>query len=111
MSDQETIVNPKSEKPASATKPAKVAKPRGRKGDKVITAFKNVPTDKVKLADFANQHGVSQHVLRQAKRFDDSGITGKVHCKKDKETGELMIWRDTATTATTTTATTTTTKK
>ena len=90
----DVILNPKAEKPATATKPIKSPKQRGRKGNNVATAFCAIPPTAVSLEAFSLQYNVSMHVLRQAKRFDTSGTTGKVRCKKDKETGTLMIWRE-----------------
>jgi len=96
-----TISNPRSTKnitsstaPRSATKPIKVPKKRGKKGDKIVKAFEAIPKNPVNVEDFATTHDVSVPVLRQSKRFDKSGLDGRVRVKKDKETGNLMIWRE-----------------
>ena len=82
------------DKPATATKKTKVPRKRGRKGDKIANAFRAIPTDPTPVAAFATTHGVSVAVLRQSKRFDKSTDLGSVKVKKDKETKELMIWRE-----------------
>ena len=84
------------EKPITATKPKKEAKKRGRKGDKIVKAFQAVPSTAVNAEEFAKQHNVSMAVLRQAKRFDTTGLPGAVKVKKDRTAGVLMIWRETA---------------
>lgn len=67
-------------------------KKRGRKGDKILKAFRAITAQKVNAEQFAKQHGVSLAVLRQGLRFDKTGITGKVRVKKDN--GVLMVWRE-----------------
>lgn len=67
-------------------------KKRGRKGDKILKAFRAITAAKVNAEQFAKQHGVSLAVLRQGLRFDKTGITGKVRVKKDN--GVLMVWRE-----------------
>ncbi len=84
----------KPEKPVTATKPKGEPKKRGRKGDKIITAFRSVPTEPTDAEAFAAQYGVSIAVLRQNKRFDKTDLGGLVKVRKDKELGKLMIWRD-----------------
>lgn len=81
-------------KPATATKSIKVPKKRGRKGDKIITAFKAIPSAPTSVDTFAKDNNVSVAVLRQSKRFDKSGVSGQVRVKKDKGSNTLMIWRD-----------------
>lgn len=83
--------NPSSTKPVTATK---VVKQRGRKGDKVKNAFTAIPAEPVSIDMFTQEHGVSVHCLKQSKRFDTTGLPGKVHVKKDKTTGMTMIWRE-----------------
>lgn len=67
-------------------------KKRGRKGDKILKAFRAITSTKVNAEQFAKQHGVSLAVLRQGLRFDKTGIAGKVRVKKDN--GVLMVWRE-----------------
>ena len=71
-----------SRRPITATKPSKI-----------ITAFRNVPEHPVEAEPFAETHGISVAVLRQIKRFDKTGLPGKVKVRKDHR-GVLMIWRD-----------------
>lgn len=66
-------------------------KKRGRKGTKIAQAFGAITTDPVPAEAFAESHGVSMNVLRQAKRFDRTGGT-KVRVKKID--GTLMVFRD-----------------
>lgn len=84
--------NPSSTKPVTSTK---VVKQRGRKGDKVKNAFRAIPTEPVSIDTFTQEHNVSVHCLKQSKRFDTTGLPGKVHVKKDKTSGVTMIWRET----------------
>lgn len=81
-------------KPITATKKAKVPQKRGRKGDKILTAFQSIPSTPVPVEAFMRQYGVSLAVLRQSKRFDKTGL-GTVNVKQDKESKVLMIWRET----------------
>lgn len=90
------IEKAKSTAPVTATKPAKESKKRGRKGSKIVNAFKAVPSTPVTVSAFTAEHQVSVPVLRQWKRFDKTGLKGQVRVKKDKASGELMIWRDNA---------------
>lgn len=82
------------DKPATATKPIKAPKKRGRKGDKIVNAFGAIPTSPTPAEDFASKHNVSLAVLRQSKRFDPTPDNGLVRVKKDKESKVLMIWRE-----------------
>ena len=81
-------------KPATATKPTRTPKKRGRKGDKIKNAFAAIPVTPINADAFITEHNISMAVLRQAKRFDHTGIVGGVHVRKDKESGELVVWRD-----------------
>lgn len=85
-----------STKPVTATKPKREVKKRGRKGTKILDAFRAVPTTAVPAEEFATTHSVSMAVLRQARRFDTTGLPGAVKVKKDRQAGILMIWRETA---------------
>lgn len=82
--------------PRSATKRETPKKPRGRQGSNIVNAFTKVPSEPTPVETFARENNVSVAVLRQAKRFDKSGVEGVVRVKKDKETKTLMIWRETA---------------
>ena len=84
------------EKPITATKPQKVPKKRGRKGTRIIDAFRKVPSTPVNAEEFAKENDVSLSVLRQAGRFDKTGYGGRVKVRKNRTTGELMIWREDA---------------
>jgi len=79
--------------PLTSTKPVKESKKRGRKGSKISEAFIAIPTTAIPAEQFATDHSVSLAVLRQSRRFDKSGL-GPVRVKKDKETKQLMIWRE-----------------
>lgn len=77
----------------TATKPQRPGKKRGPKSSKIEIAFKNIPTEPVSVTAFAKKHDVSVGILRQGKRFDKHN-RGRTHVKKNKETKELMIWRE-----------------
>jgi hypothetical protein len=79
--------------PLTASKPVKEAKKRGRKGSNISTAFLAIPSEAIPAEQFATEYNVSLAVLRQSRRFDKSGL-GPVRVKKDKETKQLMIWRE-----------------
>lgn len=95
-STSSTHTKPKTtEKPETATRAVKEPKKRGRKGDKISKAFQSIPSAPTPVEEFAQQHNVSIAVLRQSRRFDSTGLPGAVKVKKDKETKQLMIWRET----------------
>lgn len=77
----------------SIMKPETSTKKRGRKGNNIVLAFNSIPSTPTNAVQFAKQHSVSIAVLRQNKRFDSIPGTGMVNVRKDKESGELMIWR------------------
>ena len=79
--------------PVTATKPVPTPKKRGRKGDNIKNAFNAIPTVPTDANAYISKHGISMNVLRQSKRFDKSGTPGIVHVRKDKESGQLMVWR------------------
>lgn len=83
------------QRPMTATKPSRIRIPkkRGRKGDKIINAFRNIPSTPTDAESFADIHGISIGVLRQIKRFDKTGLPGTVKVRKNTS-GILMIWRD-----------------
>lgn len=89
-----------SSKPETASKPVKIPKKRGRKGDKILKALTSVPTTQVPVDQFIQQHDVSLAVLRQAKRFVASldpaqaQQIGRINVRQDKTTKQLMIWRE-----------------
>lgn len=70
----------------------KVAKKRGRKGNKIQKAFLAVPVEPVSAEKFAKDNNVALSVLRQSKRFDKTGL-GPVNVRMNRETKVLMIWR------------------
>lgn len=78
--------------PTTATAPVRTPKKRGRKGDKIVKAFTAIPSTPVDAIAFANEHNVSLNVLRQAKRFDKTGIEGRVRVKKID--GTLCVYRE-----------------
>lgn len=74
---------------ATAVTPA--PKKRGRKGTKINEAFAAIGSDPINAEEFATERDVSLNVLRQAKRFDRTGL-GKVRVKKID--GTLMVFRE-----------------
>ena len=74
---------------ATAITPA--PKKRGRKGTKINEAFAAIGADPIPAEAFAEERNVSLNVLRQAKRFDRTGL-GKVRVKKID--GQLMVYRE-----------------
>lgn len=89
-------------RPETATKKVvvKVNQKRGRKGNKITSAFLAVTNEPIAVDRFVMQHGVSVAVLRQSKRFieqmseEDVAKVGKIVVKQNKETNTLMIWRE-----------------
>lgn len=92
---KETMVKAEStQPPQSASKKIKEPQKRGRKGDKISAAFAAIPTEPTNATTFAESHAVSIAVLRQSKRFDKFPELGNVKVAKDKDSGDLMIWRE-----------------
>jgi len=72
-------------------------RPRGRPGLDIFKAFASIPLNKENSVDavkFAKEHGIAVSSLRQFNRFDKTRMNGDVKVRKDKETQNLMIWRD-----------------
>lgn len=99
----ESFVKPTStgsgQPPATATKKVATPKKRGRKGDKIEKAFLSIPTTPVSAEQYAQDNGISLHVLRQVKRFTEKKPEvfkelGNVHVKKDKKSKTLMVWQE-----------------
>lgn len=88
-------------KPETATRRVKEPQKRGRKGDKITKALQAVPTAPMSVDTFIAEHGVSLAVLRQSKRFIEgmdaatAKAIGRVNVRQDKNTRQLMIWRET----------------
>ena len=85
--------------PKTATKKIIAPKKRGRKGDKIANAFKDVPEIPVDFIKFCAAHKLEPTVLRQIKRHDSVPETGRVFViknknDKSKEYGTMQIWRD-----------------
>lgn len=86
--------------PKTATKPVILPKKRGRKGDKIAKAFKEIPTTPVDFFKYCKSHGnLKPTVLRQIKRHDSCPETGRVFVRKNrndksKTFGTMQIWRD-----------------
>lgn len=72
----------------TSTPRVKVAKKRGRKGNKILTAFAAVPTVPVPAEAFSVNQKVGLSSLRQAKRYGQPNVHVKM------KNGTLMIWRD-----------------
>lgn len=75
----------------TATRVAPEPKKRGRKGSKINDAFAAIGTDPIPAQEFADKYNVSLNVLRQAKRFDTTGLP-RVRVKKIQ--GTLMVFRE-----------------
>jgi len=75
----------------SSTRVEVAPKKRGRKGSKINEAFAAIGADPIPAEDFAETRNVSLNVLRQAKRFDRTGL-GRVRVKKID--GTLMVFRE-----------------
>ena len=87
-----SIRRPGTRTPAeSATVITPEPKKRGRKGTKINEAFAAIGSDPIDAEEFATTRDVSLNVLRQAKRFDRTGL-GKVRVKKID--GTLMVYRE-----------------
>lgn len=80
--------------PKTATKPIVVPKKRGRKGDQIAKAFKEVPTTPVDLIEYAGSYKLTTKTMRQLKRHDSSPELGQVFVRKNKQTKRMEIWRD-----------------
>ncbi len=76
----------------SSTRVEAPAKKRGRKGSKINAAFAAIGSSPIPAEGFAATSGVSLNVLRQAKRFDRTGL-GRIRVKKID--GTLMVFRET----------------
>lgn len=66
-----------------------IAKPRGRQTNKIADAFNAVTSERIPLAQFCEEHKVSEHVMRQRKRFAEHQTD--VVCRKIN--GVPYIWR------------------
>ena len=87
-----SVRRPGTRKPAeTATAITPEPKKRGRKGTKINEAFAAIGTDPIDAEEFAAERNVSLNVLRQAKRFDKTGL-GKVRVKKID--GTLKVFRE-----------------
>jgi len=87
-----SVVMPGSREPAqTSTRVEPEPKKRGRKGTKINEAFASIGTDPIPAEQFATDRNVSLNVLRQAKRFDRTGL-GRVRVKKVD--GTLMVYRE-----------------
>jgi len=85
--------------PKTATKPIVVPKKRGRPGNQIATAFKDIPEHKVDFVKYCAKYDVKPTVLRQVKRHDSCPETGRVYVQKDKNDksptyGTMRLWRD-----------------
>lgn len=78
---------------SSSPKEKKNSVKTGPKTSKIHLAFANIPSTPTPADEFTKTHGVSLAVLRQSKRFDDSGAIGKVNVRRDKNTKQIMVWR------------------
>ncbi len=86
-----SVVMPGREPAETSTAVEPTPKKRGRKGTKINEAFAAIGTDPIDAEEFATTRDVSLNVLRQAKRFDRTGL-GRVRVKKID--GTLMVYRE-----------------
>lgn len=87
-----SVVMPGKREPSeTSTRIEPSPKKRGRKGTKINEAFAAIGTDHIPAEQFATDRNVSLNVLRQAKRFDKTGL-GRVRVKKIDET--LVVYRE-----------------
>lgn len=76
-------------------KTVKTTEEKAPRVSKILEAFKNLPTEPTPLDEFLTSNPVSQYVLRQAARFDTTGLGGRIRIRKTKDSGDtVMIWRD-----------------
>ena len=64
----------------------------GAKPSKITKAFDAITTTPQSVDSLIESYDVSLAVLRQSKRFDKNNA-GRIHIRKDKATGTLMVWR------------------
>ncbi len=86
-----SVVMPGREPAETSTRVEATPKKRGRKGTKINEAFAAIGTDHIPAEQFATDRNVSLNVLRQAKRFDKTGLA-RVRVKKVD--GTLMVYRE-----------------
>ena len=87
-----SVVRPGTRTPAeTSTRVEAAPKKRGRKGSKINEAFVAIGTSPIPAEAFAEERNVSLNVLRQAKRFDRTGLP-RVRVKKID--GTLMVYRE-----------------
>ncbi len=86
-----SVVMPGREPAETSTRVEPLPKKRGRKGTKINEAFAAIGTDHIPAEQFATDRNVSLNVLRQAKRFDKTGLN-RVRVKKVD--GTLMVYRE-----------------
>lgn len=92
VSGATSVRRPGTRKPAeTATAVTPEPKKRGRKGTKINEAFQAIGSTPINAEQFAEERDVSLNVLRQAKRFDRTGL-GRVRVKKVE--GQLMVFRE-----------------
>lgn len=80
--------------PKTANKPIVAPKKRGRKGDKIATAFAQIPSTPVDFIEYCAKHKLEPTVMRQIKRHDSCKDEGKAFVRKNKITKKMEIWRD-----------------
>ena len=85
------VVMPGREPAETSTRVETTPKKRGRKGTKINEAFAAIGITHIPAEQFATDRNVSLNVLRQAKRFDKTGL-GRVRVKKVD--GTLMVYRE-----------------
>lgn len=72
----------------------KTFRPKQTRPSKIVDAFKSITETPQPVASVVERFGISLAVLRQSKRFDKSETPGTIRIRKDKTSGEMMVWRD-----------------
>lgn len=62
--------------------------------NKIETAFRALDKHKQNLDGFLNRYNIAVSTLRQYKRFDKTGLGGKIKIQMDKHTRLKYVWRE-----------------
>lgn len=73
---------------------SKVFRPKTSRPSKIVDAFKSITETPQPVESIIDRFGISLAVLRQSKRFDKSETPGMIRIRKDKNSGQIMVWRD-----------------
>lgn len=72
----------------------KTFRPKTSRPSKIVDAFKSITEAPQPVDEVISRFGISLAVLRQSKRFDKSDTPGTIRIRKDKDSGQMMVWRD-----------------